>query len=120
MKDLNEDQHIDVCQNIEVALKHEYEINPDLTDSQCIFAIDNSKIAIKKHFGFAKNESVKYQPNTEGIINSCLEIGIGRIDKINDLSMKDYILRLEKIKKSVKKHSHYGARGYYEFIKKYV
>jgi len=120
MKDFNEDEHIDVCQNIEVALKHEYENNPGLTDTLCIFALDNAKIAIKQNFGYAKNERVKAQPTIEGIINSCLEIGKVRIDKINNLTLKEYLKRIDKIQSSVKRHSSFGTRGYYEFIRKYV
>ena len=120
MKDFNDDEHIDVCENIEVALKLEYENNPGLTDTLCIFALDNAKIAIKQSFGFAKNERVKTQPNTEGIINSCLEIGKVRIDNVNNLSLKEYLKRIDKVQASVKRHSSFGTRGYYEFIKKYV
>lgn len=120
MGDLVDDEHIDVCQNIEESLKIQYEIHKDLTDSQCIFALDNAKIAIKKEFGFAKNERVKITENTKGIIDNCIEIGKARIEKINDLTLKEYINRIDKIKRSVKRHSEFGNRGYYEFIKNYV
>lgn len=48
MGDLEDDEHLDVCQNIEVGLKRQYELHTDLTDSICIFALDNAKIAIRK------------------------------------------------------------------------
>ncbi len=41
--DFNDDQHIDVCKNIEVGLCQQYEQNPGLTDGQCIFALDKSE-----------------------------------------------------------------------------
>lgn len=47
------DEHLDVCQNIEVGLKEEYENNNKLTDIKTIFALENAKIAIKREFGFA-------------------------------------------------------------------
>ena len=120
MKDYNNDEHIDVCQNIEVGLKVQYELHNDLTDSQCIFALDNAKIAIKKEYGYAKNERVVKSETTKGIIDVCIDIGKERIDKVNNLTLKEYINRIEKIKRSVKRHSEYGTRGYYEFIKRFV
>ncbi len=118
--DFNDDDHIDVCQNIEFGLKEQYEQNLAITDSMCIFALDNAKIAIKKKFGFAKNEKVTTMEEIQGIINWCVSLGLERIEKVNDLSLKEYIGRIEKIRKSVKRHSKYGVRGYYEFIKDYV
>lgn len=56
--DFNDDKHIDVCQNIEVGLREQYELHPELTDVQCIFALENAKVAIKKEFGYAKNEHI--------------------------------------------------------------
>ncbi len=118
--DFNDDDHIDVCQNIEFGLKEQYEQNLAITDSMCIFALDNAKIAIKKKFGFAKNEKVTTMEEIQGIINWCVSLGLERIEKVNDLSLKEYIGRIEKIRKPVKRHSKYGVRGYYEFIKDYV
>ena len=120
MKDFNDDKHIDVCQNLEVGLKAQYEQNPNLTDTQCMFALENAKIAIKKEFGYAKNEKVTKMPEAQGIIEWCVDIGKQRIDKVNNLTLKEYVNRIEKIIKSVNRHSKYGNRGYYEFIKKYV
>ena len=118
--DFSGDEHIDVCHNIEVGLKEQYDLNPSITDSMCIFALENAKIAIKKEFGFAKNEKVATMEETQGIIRWCVSLGLERIEKVNNLTLKEYISRLEKIRKSVKRHSKYGARGYYEFIRNYV
>lgn len=120
VKDFNDDEHIDVCQNIEVGLKAQYEQNPELTDTQCMFALENAKIAIKKEYGYAKNERVTNMEEAQGIIQWCVEIGKERIDKVNNLTLKEFINRIEKIRKSVNRHSKYGSRGYFEFIKKYV
>ena len=116
----NDDDHIDICQNIEFGLKIQYEQNQELTDSQCIFALENAKIAIKKEFGYAKNERVTNMEEAQGIIQWCVAIGKERIDTTNNLTLKEYVKRIEKIKKSVNRHSKYGTRGYYEFIKEYV
>lgn len=118
--DLNNDAHLDVCQNIEIGLKRQYELNSDLTDSLCAFALDNAKIAVKKRFGFAKNEKTAEHPLAKGIIDWCVDIGNERIGKVNDLTLDEYLARIEKVKRSVIRHSVYGRRGYYEFIKDYV
>lgn len=90
------------------------------SDSICIFALDNAKIAIRKQCGFAKNEKVTDHPLAKGIIDLCLAVGIERIGKINNLTLAEYITRIEKIKRSVIRHSAYGAKGYYEFIRDFV
>lgn len=120
MTDFNDDKHLDVCRDIELGLKRQYELHPDLTDTQCIFALDNAKIAVKKHFGFAKNQRVPDHPLTQGIILGCVVVADERVGKINDLSLQEYLDRIEKIKRSVIRHSKFGARGYYEFIREYI
>ncbi len=57
--DLNDDKHLDVCEAIESELRKQYDLQPELTDTLCIWAIDNAKIGIKQQWGFAKNERVK-------------------------------------------------------------
>ncbi|MES2952317.1 MAG: hypothetical protein V4858_27635 [Pseudomonadota bacterium] len=116
----NDDKHLDVCQNIETGLKHCYEINPRLTDSLCALAIDNAKIAIKQQFGFAKNESVTRAEDAQAVIDWCVTVGLERIGKINDLTLKEYVARLEKIKGSVVRHSKDGKRSYYEFVRNFL
>jgi len=116
----NDDEHLDVCQNIELGLRMQYERHPELTDTLCIFALENARVAIKKEFGYAKNERVTDMPELQGIIEWCVSIGLERIGKVNDLTLKEYVARIEKIRKSVKMHSDFGQRGYYEFIRTYV
>ncbi len=115
-----DDDHIDVCQSIEAGLKEQYEMDSRITDSVCIFALENAKIAIKKEYGYAKNERVTTKEEALGIINECVSIGLERIEKVNNLTLKEYTNRLDKICRSVKRHSKYGVKGYYEFIKRYV
>jgi len=118
--DFNDDPHIDVCQNIEFGLRAQYDRSASLTDTQCMFALDSAKVAIKQHFGYAKNQRVNVLPGTEGIIDWCVAIGQERIGGVTNLTLKEYIDRIEKIKRSVKRHSEAGPRGYYEFIRQYV
>ena len=120
MQDFNDDEYIDVCQNIEAGLRLEYEKWPSLSDAQCAFALDNAKTAIKKEYGFAKNERVASTEETQGIIQWCVLIGKERIDATDDFSLKEYLARIDKIRKSVVRHSAFGRRGYYEFIREYV
>ena len=118
--DIDNDEHLDVCQNIEVGLKQQYERHADLTDSLCNFALENAKTAIRKHCGFSKNEKVTDHPLAKGIIEWCVAVGVERIGKVNNLTLPEYIARIEKIRRSVKLHSDYGARGYYEFIRNFM
>ncbi|MBI3372868.1 MAG: hypothetical protein HY017_14075 [Betaproteobacteria bacterium] len=118
--DTEDDEHLDVCQNIEAGLKRQYERHADLTDSLCIFALENAKTAIRKHCGFAKNETLTDHPLAKGIIEWCVAIGAERIGKVDDLTLREYVAQIEKIKRSVKRHSNFGARGYYEFIRNFV
>src|SRR5882724_8247368 len=89
MMDFNDDEHLDVCQNIEVGLKAQYELNAELTNTICIFALDNAKIAIKKRFGYAKNEKVADHPFAQGIVQWCVSIGMERIGKVNNLTLSE-------------------------------
>ena len=102
---LEDDEHLDVCQNIEVGLKQQYELHADLTDKLCAFALDAGKTAIKQRSGFAKNEKITSHPLAQGIIAWCVLVGEERIDKI---------------KRSVNRHSTEGPRAYYEFIRNFV
>ena len=117
---LDDDEHLDVCQSIEVGLKREYELHADLTDSLCIFALDSAKTAVKRHFGYAQNEKVSDHPLAKGIIDWCMTIGVERIGKVNNLTLQEYLGRIEKIKRSVIRHSADGKRAYFEFIRDYV
>jgi hypothetical protein len=118
--DFNDDPHLDVCQNIEFGLKREYETNEDLTDAMCILGLESAKIAIRKRLGFAKNEKVPEHPLTKGIIEWCTSVGLERIGKVNNLTLNEYVARIEKIRRSVVRHSDAGRRGYYEFIRNFV
>ena len=122
MKSFSNDQHLDVCQNIELGLKRAYEVNPLLTDSQCVMALHNAKIAIKKRFGYAQNESVSSNTVFQDVINWCVAVGLERIDKVNALTLRDYVALLEKIKQSVAMHSEgaAGSRRYYDFVKRFL
>ena len=115
--DFNDDAHLDVCQNIEFSLTREYEQNPRRTDSLCILALDSAKIAAKQQFGFAQNKSFSCAPEIQGIIERCVAITGERVGTVNDLTLKELVARLDKIKHAVERHSGSGSRGYDVFIK---
>jgi hypothetical protein len=46
--DFNNDIYLDVCRNIGVELKMQYDALPELTDHFCIFGLGHAVIAIKK------------------------------------------------------------------------
>jgi len=115
-----DDIHLDVLQNIEAGLKLEYENNPDLTDKTTIRGLENAKVAVKQEYGFGKSEKLVIDDDTRGMIKWCVYIGKERINKINNLTLKEYLSKIDKVKRSVQRHSEYGKRAYYEFIKDFV
>ncbi|MES9903527.1 MAG: hypothetical protein ABW168_12745 [Sedimenticola sp.] len=54
------------------------------------------------------------------IIDWCVTVGVQRAKEDGDLSLKEYVKRIEKVKKSVKRHSLFGPRGYYQFVAKFL
>jgi hypothetical protein len=105
---------------VESALKAEYSCLPALTDTNCAFALDQAKVAVKKRFGFAKSERVASDPLIDGIIEACVRVGLDHVDKVPGLDLRTYVAELEKLRRSVQRHSAQGPRGYYEFIRAYV
>ena len=114
--DFNDDAHLDVCQNIEFGLTREYEQNRRRTDSRRILALDSAKIAAKQQFGFAQNKSFSCAPEIQGIIERCVAITGERVGTVNDLTSKELVARLDKIKHAVERHSGSGSRRYDAFI----
>lgn len=116
----DDDRLLDVLQNIESGLKTQYEVDPDLTDSLCVFALDNAKIAVKKQHGFARNERVSTHESIQAIIAWTVAVGVERIGTINDLTLKEYLAAIDKIRSSIPRHAGGGSRGYYQFIKRFL
>ena len=115
------DKYLDVLQNIESAIAELYEIDKSIIDSSVMAALNKSKVAIQQKFGFGKGRSAIPDNEREmGVINAVVNIGLMRINKINDLKLDEYVKLIDKISRSVDTHRQYGIRGYYEFIKKYV
>lgn len=117
---MEQDQELRLCQAIETGLGAEYRAHPELTDALCIIGLDNSIIALKQQSGFAKNETVLSRPAIDGIVAHVVNLGVDSIGKMDELTLKDYVAAINKIKKSVIRHSAFGPRAYFDFIKDYV
>ena len=117
---ISDDPHIDVCQAVEIGLKAEYERNPALTDTLCVIGLERAKIAVKHAFGYGKNESFSRTPETSGIVACCVQLATERVDKVNALTLKEFNARIDKIIRSVRRHSQSGPRGYFDFIKHFL
>lgn len=61
-----------------------------------------------------------HHPLVQGIIDWCVFVGKERIGKVNDLTLAEYLKAIEKVKRSVDRHSTEGRRAYYEFIRGFV
>jgi len=116
----NDDKFLDVCQNIEAGLKMEYERNPSLTDMRCAFALEQAKIAVKHRFGFGKNESCRVDPDQQGIVDWCVEVAADRVDVPEGPTLKEYLARIDKVARSVRRHASGGKRSYYDFIREFL
>ena len=116
----DDDAFLDVLQNIEFGLKNEYEKNENLTDKKTISALENAKVAVKQAFGYAKNEKFFMDDDTKKIIELCIYVGKERVGKTDNLTLKEYVSKIDKIKRSVERHTSDRSRDYYDFIRNYV
>ena len=116
----NDDPFLDICHAIETGLKAEYEKNPKLTDERCLFALDRAKIAVKQRFGFAANESCRVDPDLQGVVEGCVELAAQRVNDEHGPTLREFIARVDKIGRSVRRHGRGGNRSYYEFIREFL
>ena len=115
-----EENELAMLQGIESALVVEYDKNQDLTDLKVAHAVDHAKIAVKQMYGFAKKETVSDAEDIQGIILSCKEVGKKWIDENEEIDSREFCRLLDKVKRSIEKHSTQGLRGYYEFVREFV
>jgi len=118
--ELNNAMHLAILQAIESGLRAEYDAMPELTDGLCTIGLDNSIVAIKQKFGFAKNEAVRSHSAINGIVAHVVGVGSDNIGEASGLTLKEFISLINTVKKSVLRHSVFGARGYHDFIRNYV
>jgi hypothetical protein len=115
--DAPDDPRMDLLHSIEAGLVGEYGQHPELTDSLCIFGLENAKVAVKQAFGFGRNESCSRTPATTGIIDGCVALAKEAIAADPSLTVKEFNSKLDKVIRSVRRHSQDGRRSYYEFVR---
>jgi hypothetical protein len=72
-------------------------------------------IALKQHFGCAKNETVLRRPNIDGIVGC--RCGRSRdIGHVNALTRKEYVAVITTIRKSVIRHAALGPDAYFNLV----
>lgn len=116
---MDSNRELSLCLAIETGLAAQYHIKPELTDALCIIGLDNAIVALKQKLGFAKNEVVLSRPAIDGIVAHVANVGIDNVN-IDGLTLKDYVAVVNKIKRSVMRHSAFGPRAYFGFVKDYV
>lgn len=71
-----------------------------VTHGLCILALENTIVSMKKHFCFSRDEYVLRHPNTDGVFESVVAVGVANIGQVDCLPLKDYVCVVTKIKKS--------------------
>ena len=115
-----DDKYLDVCQNIEAGLKTAYERNSRLTDEICSYALERAKVAVKQRFGFAANEPSSVSPELQGIVDWCVLVAAERVNESTGPTLKEFLARMDKVNRSIRRHSRDGNRSYYEFIRAFL
>ena len=116
----NDDKYLDVCQNIEAGLKMQYERHAGLTDERCSYALEKAKIAVKKRFGYGANESSSVTPELQGIVDWCVMVAGERVDESTGPTLREFLARIDKVNRSVRRHARDGNRSYYAFIQEFL
>ena len=116
----NDDKYLDVCQNIEAALKVEYERNGRLTDERCSYALERAKSAVKQRFGYGANEPSSVSPELQGIVDWCVAVAADRVNEATGPTLKEFLARMDKVNRSIRRHARDGNRSYYAFIREFL
>ena len=116
----NDDKYLDICQNIESGLKAEYERNPRLTDERCAYALERAKAAVKQRFGYGANESATVTQDLQGVVDCCVLVAAERVNESTGPTLKEFLARIDKVKRSVQRHAKDGTRSYYSFVKEFL
>ena len=116
----NDNKYLDVCQNIEAGLKVEYERNGSLTDERCAHALERAKVAVKQRFGYGANESSSVSSELQGIVDLCVSVAAERVNESTGPTLKEFLARIDKVTRSVRRHARDGSRSYYLFIREFL
>ena len=116
----NDVKYLDVCQNIEAGLKVEYERNPNFTDERCAYALEKAKVAVKQRFGYGANESSTVSTELQGVVDWCVFVADERVNESTGPTLKEFLARIDKVTRSVRRHAKDGSRSYYSFIRGFL
>ena len=116
----DDDKYLDVCQNIEAGLVVEYERNGSLTDDRCAYALERAKVAVKQKFGYGANESCSVSADLQGIVDWCVSVATERVSESTGPTLKEFLARIDKVTRSVRRHSQDGNRSYYSFVRRFM
>lgn len=117
---MNDKLELFLCHAIEKGLSDLYEHDLALTEGLCIIGLDNAVIALKQQFGFARNETVLHRPGVDGVVEHVMGVGLAHIGNTEGLTLKEYIVVVHKIRRSVVRHAELGPGAYFNFIREYV
>ena len=96
------------------------ERNSRLTDEICSYALERAKVAVKQRFGFAANEPSSVSPELQGIVDWCVLVAAERVNESTGPTLKEFLARMDKVNRSIRRHSRDGNRSYYEFIRAFL
>jgi hypothetical protein len=82
--------------------------------------LDKAKIAVKQRFGYAANESSSVSPDLQGVIDWCVTVANARVNESSGPTLKEFLARIDKVTRSVRRHAKDGSRSYYSFIKDFL
>jgi hypothetical protein len=116
----NDDKFLDVCQSLEAGLKAEYDRNSLLTDEQCAYALERAKSAVRQKFGYGMNESSSVSPELQGIVDWCVMVAVERVNESTGPNLKEFLARIDKVVRSVRRHAKDGSRSYYMFVREFL
>ncbi len=116
----DEDAYLPILKDIETGLVEEYRQDPQLTDPKVAYALDAGKVAIKKSQGYAKNQSVPSDPQTDRIVAHCLHVAQTHLAPQGSLSLSELIRCIDRVERSVRRHAAHGLRGYFEFVQDFI
>ena len=117
---VGDDKYLDVCQKLEIGLKVQYERNLQLTDERCAYALDRAKIAVKHRFGYGLNESGAVDSELQGIVDWCVQVAEERVSDATGPTLKEFLTRMDKVGRSIRRHASDGRRSYYLFVRDFL
>ena len=80
-------------------------------------ALDRAKIAVKHLFGYGLNESGAVDSELQGIVDWCVQVAEERVSDATGPTLKEFLTRMDKVGRSIRRHASDGRRSYYLFVR---